>query len=142
MARSHENKVEMIFTFGAEYYHEAERRFILAHPDRPVTRKYLRTVVNKFREFGSIKDAPRSGRPLLGGDKQFEIVAQFVEDPQQSTRLVANLCGFPNICGRTNVNLNKNSFISSKMVPHHIIIVLYDISWELSYVVSGLVFVV
>ncbi|KAG8270012.1 hypothetical protein J6590_094605 [Homalodisca vitripennis] len=24
------------------------------------------------------------------------------------------------------------------MVPHHIIIVLYDISWELSYVVSGL----
>ncbi|KAG8295970.1 hypothetical protein J6590_067989 [Homalodisca vitripennis] len=36
------------------------------------------------------------------------------------------------------MNLKKKSFISSKMVPHHIIIVLYDISWELSYVVSGL----
>ncbi|KAG8271403.1 hypothetical protein J6590_063459 [Homalodisca vitripennis] len=133
MARSHEDKVEMIFTFGAsnENYHEAERRFNLAHPDRPVTRKYLRTLVNKFREFGSIKDAPRSGRPPLDGDKQFEIVAQFVEDPQQSTRLAANLW-------RINMNLKKNSFISSKMVPHHIIIVLYDISWELSYVVSGL----
>ncbi|KAG8324686.1 hypothetical protein J6590_086589 [Homalodisca vitripennis] len=46
-------------------------------------------LANKFRELGSIKDAPRSGRPPLGGDKQFEIVAQFVEDPQQSTRLVA-----------------------------------------------------
>lgn len=110
MPRSHDDKVEMIFTFGAsnENYHEAERRFNVAHPDRPVTRKYLRTLVNKFRLSGSISDAPRSGRPPLGEDKQFEIVAQFIEDPQQSTRSVANICDVSQ--GSVVRLLKKNKF--------------------------------
>jgi transposase len=119
MARSHEDKVEIIFTFGAsnENYHEAERRFNVAHPDRPVTRKYIRSLVSKFRETGSIKDAPRSGRPSLDEDKQFEIVAQFVEDPQTSTRSVANIC---NVSQMSVVRLlKKNKFHPYKIQLVH-----------------------
>ncbi|KAG8279300.1 hypothetical protein J6590_004109 [Homalodisca vitripennis] len=48
--RSHDDKVEMIVIFGAsnENYHEAERRFNIAHPDKPVARK---TYLDSFQMF-------------------------------------------------------------------------------------------
>lgn len=91
MTRPLQERTEIIFLYGAsqENYHETERRFNELHPERPVSRKYLRKLINKFRETGSVSNVKNPGRPKLPEDTEFEIVAEFIEHPQSSTRSVA-----------------------------------------------------
>lgn len=109
MARSLEDKVEIIFLFGAsqENFHETERRFNELHPDRPICRKYLRELIQKFRTTGSVANVKNPGRPRMNEDVDFEIVSEFVEHPQSSTRSVARTIGVSQRKVVTTLKSNK-----------------------------------
>lgn len=91
MARPNAEKVDMIYCYGQanKNLHETVRLFNLLHPNRPVSRTYVRNLINKFETTFSVKDAPRSGRPSLNENQQLDIVIDFVETPRQSIREVA-----------------------------------------------------
>src|SRR6202042_2575462 len=94
MVRLMEDKVEAVLIFGEAQrnYHAAVRIFNERFPDRPITRKYLRELVQKFQTTGHVNNAKRSGRPSLAEEKQIEIVAQMIVNPLQPTSLVAAEC--------------------------------------------------
>lgn len=92
MARSLEDKVEAVIIFGEanRNYHAAIRIFNERFPERPMCRKYLQKLVAKFNQTGTVKDAPRSGRPkIVTEDVEIQVLAEMVNNPQQSTKQVA-----------------------------------------------------
>lgn len=94
MFRPMEEKTEAVLIFGEAQrcYHAAERIFNERYPDRPISRQYLRQLIQKFQTTGSVGNAKRSGRPSLPEDKQIEIVAQLIINPMQPTSRVAAEC--------------------------------------------------
>lgn len=95
MARSLDDKFEAVLIFGeaGRNYHLAVRMFNDRFPENPISRSYLRKLLNKLQATGTLKDAPRSGRPPLSEEKKVEIVAEMVINPTQSTSAVAESCG-------------------------------------------------
>lgn len=86
-------KIEAIFIYGSNRnFHDTERIFNERFPDRPICRKYLRDLVRKFTETGSVSNLKNQGRPSISEDKQIEIVAEMVVNPGQSTSRVAEIC--------------------------------------------------
>lgn len=69
-----QEKVEAGLIFGeAQYnYHAAERIFNERFPDRPITRKNLRKLVQNFRTTASILDAKKAGKPPLTREKKIK----------------------------------------------------------------------
>jgi hypothetical protein len=63
------------------------------HPERITSRTYVRKLINTFRETVSVANMKNHERPKLNEDVDFEIVADFVEQPQSSTRSVARAIG-------------------------------------------------
>lgn len=94
MARSLNDKFEAVLIFGeaGRNFHLAVRMFNEKFPENPISRSYLRKLVNKLQVTGSLKDAPRSGRPPLSEEKKVGIIAEMVINPSQSTSAVAESC--------------------------------------------------
>lgn len=94
MFRALNEKVEAILIFGEanRNIHAAMRIFNERFPDRPICRKYLKTLVVKFQNSGSVKNAPRTGRPSIPEEKEIQVLGEMVITPQQTTKNVANTC--------------------------------------------------
>lgn len=119
MARSLQDKFEAVIIFGEanRNYHAAVRIFNERYPERQIGRKFLRKLISKFQETGSVKDAPRSGRPKIGEDVKVQVLAEMVVNPQQSTKHVADACNI----SRTSVKkiLKRHKFHPYKMKILH-----------------------
>lgn len=76
----------------------------------------MRELIGKFRRTGSVANAPKSGRTSLDEETQLEVVAQFVENPQQSTRLVAKLCDLSHQTVQNSLKKNKFHAYKFKLV--------------------------
>uniref|UniRef100_A0A8D8W2K6 DUF4817 domain-containing protein n=1 Tax=Cacopsylla melanoneura TaxID=428564 RepID=A0A8D8W2K6_9HEMI len=97
MVRSNEDKVEIIFLFGEcnRVYNATAKRFNELHPDRPIDHKYVTGLVLKFRETGSVKDRPRSGRSKVDEGSIVEIIGRVSNDSNQSLREMSNVSNIP-----------------------------------------------
>ena len=92
-SRPLEEKVEAIFIYEAtRNFHETERLFNERFPDRPICRKYLRELVNKFTTTGTVQDKKRPGHKSILEEKQVQIIGEIIENPQHSTPTVADIC--------------------------------------------------
>lgn len=119
MVRALADKVTAILIIGesGNNFHAAERIFNERYPDRPISRTYLRELLHKFQQTGSVHDGKRSGRPNIGIDKQIDIVAEIVVNPSSSTAQVASTSGV----SRSTVHrvLTKNKFHPYKLKMVH-----------------------
>lgn len=109
--RSNEEKVDMVFAYGEAQGNlsHAVRLFNQRHENSPpVCRKYIRVLVDKFRRFFSVKDAPRSGRPkTIEEGEQVNILADLVQNPRQSIREVSAYHEVPYGCVQRLLKLHK-----------------------------------
>jgi hypothetical protein len=119
-ARPLSHKTDLIIFYGQALrnVHETVRLFNNAHPDRPVSRTYVRQTVQKFVETGSVKNATKSGRPsILSEELQINVLADVVNIPMQSSRTIARTHG---ICHQTALKiLKQNKFHPYKIQLHH-----------------------
>ena len=118
--RPNPEKVDMIFAYGQSggNLSEAVRIFNNGHPESPPTsRTYIRSLVDKFRNFFSVKDAPRSGRPKsVPEDEQINVLADFVVNPRQSIRKVAAIHEVPRMSVQRLLKLHKFHPYTVKLV--------------------------
>ena len=66
--------------------------FQVYFPDHPpISKSTISRVVNKFLEHGTVKDLPRSGRPLVSTspEKTEEVLLTYIENTRTSTRKAA-----------------------------------------------------
>lgn len=117
--RTLQEKTEAVFIFAEanRNFHEAERIFNERFPDRPISRAYLRQLVQKFINTGSVQNRKNPGRPSISEDKQIQIVGEMVVHSQQSTSHVAAICDV----SATTVKkfLKRNKFHPYKMKILH-----------------------
>ena len=80
--------IEHVFRDKDKYTDEVKRQFRNRFPDTVLPhRNAVRDLINKFRETGSVQDAPRSGRPgLLTDEKLDEIAEKMDHSPKKSIR--------------------------------------------------------
>lgn len=119
-ARSNEVKVEIVLLFGQanRNYHETVRLFNETHPERPVSRCYVRKLIHKFMTTFSVKDAPRPGRPKVRDEtKELDVLLDYTENPQQSVRFVAEKHSIA--VGTTHKILKENKFHPYKIQLVH-----------------------
>jgi transposase len=72
---------------GGKCTEEIKQKFaaIFFEPHEP-HRNTVRRLIDRFRETGSVADAPRSGRPLvLSGDKVLNISDRITRSPKKSS---------------------------------------------------------
>lgn len=110
MSRTLQQKIEMIYLYGQtnKNLHETVRLFNAEHPDRPVCRKYLRELIQKFNLTGSVNDKKRTGRRLQANEEiQVGVVGEFVVNPHTSIRAAATQMGFSNSTVHRILKRNK-----------------------------------
>ena len=80
--------VEHTFRCNGEFTEEVRNRFKAAFPNSDVPhRNSVRSLIAKFRETGSVRDACRSGRdPILTDEKINNISEAMVRSPNKSVR--------------------------------------------------------
>ena len=59
------------------------------------SQRHMRSIYTKFKETGSVLDAPRSGRPSIEEGKVEEIKAVFVDNPSTSLREASVMTEMP-----------------------------------------------
>ena len=65
--------VEHVFREGDRYTENVKMKFRLHFPNsRCPNCDTVRDLINKFRETGSVQDAPKTGRPTILTDNKFE----------------------------------------------------------------------
>lgn len=88
MVRTILDKVNIIFLYGeCRTYRGTARRFNDFYPESPrIDHKYVADIVLKFRQTGSVKDRPRSGRKKVDEGTVIEIIGRVSTESQQSIR--------------------------------------------------------
>ena len=109
MARPLDEKIEAVIIFGEanRNYHKAVRIFNERFPGRPICRKYFQKLMSKFQVLGTVKDAPRSGRPKIPEDVKVQVLAEMVVSPQQNTKDVADTCNISRSSVKKILKCNK-----------------------------------
>lgn len=65
--------------------------FNLMHPDNePISQSTVSKIERKYREFGHVRDKPRSGRPQIDQIVKENVVLSAIEDPHVTVRQLAN----------------------------------------------------
>ena len=64
---------------------EVQRSWEATHHTTPLTRKTIRKLKEKFDESGTVKNAPKSGRPkdVNTVDNKFSVALAFTESPKK-----------------------------------------------------------
>jgi Transposase. len=71
-------------------HQEACQLFNATYPDRPpITQSTVSRVLARFEETGSVKDAPRAGRPRVDDETRLNILVELQDNPHSSTRSIA-----------------------------------------------------
>lgn len=83
--------VEYVFREGNNYSDLVQRLFTVKFPGVPLpSKKSVHCLIEKFRETGSVLDAPRCGRPsIINADKLSRISASVTRSPSKSLRKLA-----------------------------------------------------
>jgi transposase len=81
--------VQHVLSNGDKYTENVQQKFAQQFPDAQVPhRNAVRNPINKFRETGSVQDAPGSGRPSTSEETVLDIQARTLQSPSKSvTRL-------------------------------------------------------
>ncbi|KAG7154479.1 Macrophage migration inhibitory factor-like [Homarus americanus] len=87
--------VEFVFRSAGQYTEEVQRRFAEKFPNIQVPhRNTVRQLIKKFRDTGSVADAPRSGRPsVLTQEKLEDLSDHILQSPKNSVRKLAQEAG-------------------------------------------------
>jgi transposase len=122
MTYSLEERVELIFLYArCTNYQETANAFANAFPNSPKpSSSTVMRLIKKFRNTGSVNNAPKSGRPNLatGDDKTTDVLARVHAEPiGNSTRRISDEAGI----SKTSVLriLKKNKFHPYKMQILH-----------------------
>lgn len=114
-----EEKVEAVLIFGEanRNYHQAVRIFNERFPDRPISRKYFRELVQKFLETGNVNEKKKTGRPRITEDLELDIIGEIIVNPTSTTAAVSETYGV----ARSTVQkyLKKNKFHPYKLKHVH-----------------------
>lgn len=115
MVYSVEERIEIIFVYGAQEmcYLRTALAFNERHPGRNVSHVYVRDLVRKFQETGSVANKRRQGPKILDEEMQVEVLGQVANNPEVSTRQLASITGI----SRTSVRrvLKRHKFHPYKM---------------------------
>lgn len=96
MVFSVQERVEIVFLYGQHRsYNGTANAFNERHPDNPITRKAVTSLIIKFERTGSVLDEKRSGRPSTDNLTEVGVLAEFSTNPQQSAREVARNHNLP-----------------------------------------------
>ena len=81
-------------------------------------RNTVRNLIIKFREHGSVKDAPRSGRPTIFTEKKVNVVSGMMADsPNKSMRRLSQ--EVDKSFGTVHATVRKNMGLYSYCIPHY-----------------------
>lgn len=87
-------RVEMVFCYGAEKsFRRVAAFFNERHPDKNVSHVYVRELIRKFQETGSVANIKRNQPTVVDEAAQIEILGQFAINPTMSTRRAATATG-------------------------------------------------
>nr|XP_022908794.1 uncharacterized protein LOC111420112 [Onthophagus taurus] len=116
--RSLEHKIGgiLIFARADRNVHETERQFNERFPEHPISRKYLRELVNKFLETGSVEDRKRTGRRSISEDTQVQILTEVVNANMMSSAAIASTCDVSPTTARKYLKKNKYHPYKIKML--------------------------
>lgn len=102
-------RVEMIFIYGAENrcFARTAAVFNERHRERNVGHKYIRELVAKFEEIGSVCNKKRNEPRLLNDAAQIEVLGEVAMAPTTSLRTVADQTGLSRESVRKVLKLHK-----------------------------------
>ena len=90
-----QERIELVFIYGTE--NNCARRtantFNTRHPEKNVSRTYVRQLIAKFNETGSVANEKRTNYRVLNELTQIEILHKFQDSPTTSLRNVSNDTG-------------------------------------------------
>lgn len=79
--------VEHVFRNDGKYTNTVQERFVKQFPDAEAPhRNAVGRLIEKFRQTGDVKDAPRTGRPSTTNEKAMEIQEMILKSPKKSVR--------------------------------------------------------
>lgn len=108
-------RIEMIYLYAQQDY--CFRRTVTVynelHPDKNVSHEYIRQLVAKFEETGSVKNKKRTTPRLLDEAAEVEILGEFTINPQLSLRQAARNTGVSHESVRKV--LKKHNFFPYKL---------------------------
>lgn len=69
-------------------YAAVVRLFNETYPNRRINKSTVLKTIERFRETGSVKNRPKSGRPLsaTNEEKQLDVMQTFIEDPNSTVK--------------------------------------------------------
>ena len=106
-----EERIQIVFLYGAEgmcYLRTAAARpFNKRNPDKNVSHVYVRDLILKFQETGSVKNKKRIGPRVLNEEMQMEVIGQVSVNPEASTRQLASITGIPRTSVRRVLKMHK-----------------------------------
>lgn len=90
-----EERIEMIYLYAKENncFRRAATIFNERHQEKNVSHTYIRELVAKFEETGSVINKKRTGPQVLDEDTTVEVLGQFAINPQLSLRKAARETG-------------------------------------------------
>lgn len=104
-----EERVEMVFIYAAENrcFTRAAAVFNERYPGKNVRHKYIRELVAKFQETGSVANKKRNEPYLLNEARQIQVLGQFAISPTMSLRKAAEETGLSRESVRKVLKLHK-----------------------------------
>ena len=88
--------MEQMFLNGGKYTKDVQQKFVNQFPDAKLPhRNVVRKLIDKFRETGSVADAPQSGRPLTSEETVLDIQDRILMSPSKSVRRLSQQAHVP-----------------------------------------------
>ena len=102
--------VEYVFRANGEYTDEVKKKFLERFPATDLPhRTTVRNLIDKFREDGSVHDAPRLGRPTILTEQKVNVISEtMVHSPNKSMRRLSQEVGLS--LGTVHSTVRKTTF--------------------------------
>ena len=85
-----------MFLNGGKYTNKVQQKLVNQFPDAKLPhRNAVQKLIDKFRETGSVADAPRSGRPSTSEETVLDIQDRMFTSPSKSVRRLSQQAHVP-----------------------------------------------